>query len=85
MISGRTAIDEMEFSDNEVYDEVQKILEPLNLKIEDYANIRDRIIDAMVRGLKLKTRESSSIKMFPSFVTRFPSGEGSSLFAFNHV
>ncbi|VDK32514.1 unnamed protein product [Taenia asiatica] len=65
----------MEFSDNEVYDEVQKILEPLNLKIEDYANIRDRIIDAMVRGLKLKTRESSSIKMFPSFVTRFPSGE----------
>lgn len=73
----------MELSDNEVYEEVQKILEPMNLRIEDYANIRDKIIDAMVRGLKLKTRESSSIKMFPSFVTRFPSGEGSSVASSN--
>ncbi|KAL5112824.1 Hexokinase [Taenia crassiceps] len=37
----------MELSDDEIYAEVQKILEPMNLKIEDYEKIRDKIIDAM--------------------------------------
>ncbi|VDO07559.1 unnamed protein product [Rodentolepis nana] len=65
----------MDLTDDEIYKTVVNILQPLVLSNEDYASIMNRMLDAMVRGLNLKTRESSSIKMYPSFVTRFPTGK----------
>nr|CDS34383.1 hexokinase type 2 [Hymenolepis microstoma] len=65
----------MDLSDEEIYKTVENLLQPLFLSKEDYASIMDRMLDAMTRGLNLKTRESSSIKMYPSFVTRFPTGK----------
>lgn len=66
---------DMELSDDLIYERVEKLLQPLVLSIENYKNIRDKLLDAMDRGLKVDTRESSSVKMYPSFVTRFPTGK----------
>ena len=63
-------------SDDVIYDDVCKILQPLDLGIEDYKTIRDRVLKAILLGLQLGTRDSSSIKMFPTFVTRLPTGKG---------
>ena len=66
----------MDLSDDTIYENASNILKPLNLGLEDYEVIRDKIVEAMRLGLNLKTRESSSIKMFPSFVTKLPTGRG---------
>lgn len=65
----------MDLTNDDIYERVEKLLQPLILTNENYANIRDKMLEAMVRGLALETRESSSIKMYPSFVTKFPTGK----------
>ncbi|KAM7539863.1 hypothetical protein Aperf_G00000042332 [Anoplocephala perfoliata] len=65
----------MDLSDDAIYESVEKLLQPLILSKEDYENVRGKILDAMNRGLQLKSRDSSSIKMYPSFVTRLPTGK----------
>lgn len=65
----------MDRFDDAIFERVEKLLQPLILGKEDYENIRDKALDAMNRGLQLKSREASSIKMYPSFVTRLPTGK----------
>ncbi|KAM3172992.1 hypothetical protein ACTXT7_013411 [Hymenolepis weldensis] len=65
----------MDLTNDDIYERVEKLLQPLVLTNENYANIRDKLLEAMVRGLALETRESSSVKMYPSFVTKFPTGK----------
>ncbi|VDD84178.1 unnamed protein product [Mesocestoides corti] len=65
----------MDMSDEAIFERVQEILQPLCLDQDAYKAIMMKILDAMIRGLNLETRPISSIKMFPSFVTRFPTGK----------
>lgn len=69
----------MVLSDDEKLSRVQIILKPLDLSTDDYKTVFFALLTAMIRGLQLQTREQSSVKMFPSFVTRFPTGKGNAI------
>ncbi|CAH8573963.1 unnamed protein product [Schistosoma bovis] len=64
----------MVFSDKQLFEKVVEILKPLDLSVVDYEEICDRMGESMRLGLQKSTNEKSSIKMFPSYVTRTPNG-----------
>lgn len=66
----------MVFSDKQLFEKVVEILKPLDLSVVDYEEICDRMGESMRLGLQKSTNEKSSIKMFPSYVTRTPNGTG---------
>lgn len=62
--------------DPEVFQKVVDITHPFELSMEDYMDIKNALLAALRSGLKLKRREKSSVKMYPSYVTKMPTGEG---------
>ncbi|CAH8563309.1 unnamed protein product [Heterobilharzia americana] len=64
----------MVYSNEELFSKVVEILKPLDLSVVDYEEICERMNEAMRLGLQKSTNEKSSIKMFPSYVTRTPNG-----------
>ncbi|VUZ47087.1 unnamed protein product [Hymenolepis diminuta] len=61
--------------DPEIFQKVVDITHPFELSMEDYMDIKNALLAALRSGLKLKRREKSSVKMYPSYVTKMPTGE----------
>ncbi|KAL7063423.1 hypothetical protein AAHC03_01293 [Spirometra sp. Aus1] len=55
---------------------VQDVMKDFELSIEDYRDIKNALLAALRSGLKLNRRDKSSVKMYPSYVTRMPTGKG---------
>ncbi len=64
--------------DQDIFKDVQDIMRQFELSIEDYLDIKNALIAALRSGLKLRRREKSSVKMYPSYVTKMPNGDGKS-------
>ncbi|VDN13672.1 unnamed protein product [Dibothriocephalus latus] len=63
-------------TDEVILEKVKERLSCFDLTQADYAKIRAKMNDAMLRGLNLGTRDKASVKMYPSFVTKLPNGTG---------
>ena len=66
------------------FSRVQEILAPLNLSVDDYREIAHDMGVAMTRGYSNITRPYSSVKMFPSYVTNIPTGNGKPAYMLMH-
>ncbi|VDQ00827.1 unnamed protein product [Trichobilharzia regenti] len=64
----------MVYSNEQLFEKVVEIMKPLDLSVVDYEELCERMNEAMRLGLQKSTNEKSSIKMFPSYVTRTPNG-----------
>ncbi|CAH8516822.1 unnamed protein product [Schistosoma turkestanicum] len=64
----------MVVSNEQIFKEVCEILKPFDLSVVDYEEICHRMDESMRMGLKKSTNAESSIKMFPSYVTKTPNG-----------
>lgn len=62
--------------DPDVLSRVTEIMHPFELSMEDFMDIKNALLAALRSGLKIKRREKSSVKMYPSYVTKMPTGEG---------
>ncbi|VDN10965.1 unnamed protein product [Dibothriocephalus latus] len=60
--------------DYAVFKGVQDVMKDFELSIEDYLDIKNALLAALRSGLKLNRRDKSSVKMYPSYVTRMPTG-----------
>lgn len=70
--------------DPDIFQKVVEVIRPFELSMEDYMDIKNALLAALRSGLKLKRREKSSVKMYPSYVTKMPTGEGFNLFFVLH-
>lgn len=59
-----------------VPDEVKQIVGEFVLKSSQYQSVMEALSERMDMGLKKKTHPTASVKMFPSYVTKLPSGHG---------
>lgn len=62
--------------DSDVFQQVLDVMQPFRLSMEDYMDIKNALLAALRSGLKLRRRDKSSVKMYPSYVTKMPTGEG---------
>nr|CDS23579.1 hexokinase [Echinococcus granulosus] len=61
--------------DPDVFQQVLEVMHPFRLSMEDYMDIKNALLAALRSGLKLRRRDKSSVKMYPSYVTKMPTGE----------
>ena len=71
--------------DPDVFQKVNEVMHPFELSMEDYMDIKNALLAALRSGLKLKRRDKSSVKMYPSYVTKMPTGEGKFTHLLNNV
>ncbi|KAH8870722.1 Hexokinase [Schistosoma japonicum] len=64
----------MVYSDEQLFEKVVEVLRPFDLSVVDYEEFCDKMDEAMRLGLQKSTNGKSSIKMFPSYVTKVPNG-----------
>lgn len=62
--------------DDEIMKRVRSLLMPFNLRLYDYDQISTELLHSMEKGLCRSTRKDSSLKMYPSFVTKLPNKTG---------
>ncbi len=55
---------------------VEEVLKGLTLDVDHYREVMLRMQTAMENGLSTASRSRSSIKMYPTYVTKLPSGNG---------
>lgn len=67
--------------DSDVFQQVLDVMQPFRLSMEDYMDIKNALLAALRSGLKLRRRDKSSVKMYPSYVTKMPTGEGMWIFS----
>ncbi|KAK4470328.1 hypothetical protein MN116_005893 [Schistosoma mekongi] len=64
----------MVYSNEQLFEKVVEVLKPLDLSVVDYEELCEKMDEAMRLGLQKSTNAKSSIKMFPSYVTKTPNG-----------